>query len=636
MHISKIVIENYKSFLKSEEIVFQPGINVIIGPNNSGKTALLEALCGRFSAKPHKSEQTFHRNSGKTENQRSVVEYTIQIEPYLLRQSLERLNWYPTIPSPSSSDIDFAKAKFVQAVTTGLEIKLKSINGTADYSLMDYGLYEQQNPGNAHGFVSLKPRKAISSGEEEISGDMFVHQSFSSHNQHLLDRSPTYQLIAPMVDRIYRFDAERLKVSFCAVGSNSALAPNAANLPEVLQVLSTRNRTRYEKFNKLVSQVFPSVKWVSATTEQNNHIQINVWLVDSATERDDLAIPLSECGTGIGQVLAILYVVITSDEPRVIIIDEPQSFLHPGAAKTLIQILKNFSQHQYIISTHSPEILSAANPSTITALRFEDGETKAESLLLGQTKELRYVFEQVGVRFGDMFFADEILWVEGPTEQKAFPKIIDELIPEVANTRVSILPLVNTGDLKSKKQSKKNARLVFEIYNKLSGAHALVPPMIGIILDREESNPAEMAEFRRLGDGRTTFISRKMFENYLLDPEAICHVANRQDGFRDDLLTVEMVNEWLDSRLESGKYGGVSPRRKTKPEMTDPRVLKEIDGARLLEDLFSHFSETRVEFRKTTHSIQLTDWLLENKPDRLQEVALLLKEILVNHRFPQD
>ncbi len=43
----------------------------------------------------------------------------------------------------------------------------------------------------------------------------------------------------------------------------------------------------------------------------------------------------------------MLYVVLTSRESRVIIIDEPQSFLHPGAVRKLFDVLKDFPQHQY-------------------------------------------------------------------------------------------------------------------------------------------------------------------------------------------------------------------------------------------------------------------------------------------------
>jgi predicted ATPase len=104
-----------------------------------------------------------------------------------------------------------------------------------------------------------------------------------------------------------------------------------------------------------------------------------------------LAFSLSDCGTGTGQVLAILYAVLASPEPRQIIIDEPQSYLHLGAAKKLIQILKQFPQHQYFIATHSAEIIAATNPSTIVKLRYEDGETQASMMNAKDIKEQRFL-----------------------------------------------------------------------------------------------------------------------------------------------------------------------------------------------------------------------------------------------------
>src|SRR5205807_561938 len=93
------------------------------------------------------------------------------------------------------------------------------------------------------------------------------------------------------------------------------------------------------------------------------------------TGRDDLAIPLAECGTGIGQVLSILYVVLKS-EGNIIIIDEPNSFLHPRAAKALVSILREDRRNQYIISTHSPEVIVAAEPDRLFVLRFASEKTE--------------------------------------------------------------------------------------------------------------------------------------------------------------------------------------------------------------------------------------------------------------------
>ena len=43
MYIARIRIQNYRCF-KDSTIEFRPGLNVIIGENNSGKTTLLKAL----------------------------------------------------------------------------------------------------------------------------------------------------------------------------------------------------------------------------------------------------------------------------------------------------------------------------------------------------------------------------------------------------------------------------------------------------------------------------------------------------------------------------------------------------------------------------------------------------------------
>jgi predicted ATP-binding protein involved in virulence len=53
MHISSFQIESYKSFLLTQEIHLTSSFNVIVGKNNAGKTAIIEALSSRFENKPH-------------------------------------------------------------------------------------------------------------------------------------------------------------------------------------------------------------------------------------------------------------------------------------------------------------------------------------------------------------------------------------------------------------------------------------------------------------------------------------------------------------------------------------------------------------------------------------------------------
>lgn len=43
MYISKICVKNFRNF-KDQEVLFNEGVNVIIGHNNAGKTNLIKAL----------------------------------------------------------------------------------------------------------------------------------------------------------------------------------------------------------------------------------------------------------------------------------------------------------------------------------------------------------------------------------------------------------------------------------------------------------------------------------------------------------------------------------------------------------------------------------------------------------------
>jgi AAA15 family ATPase/GTPase len=72
MYISKIRVKNYKSFLDSGDIEFKPGINIIVGQNNSGKTALLEVLELNFFDLPHKSEKSLPKQGRSTIKKSSV------------------------------------------------------------------------------------------------------------------------------------------------------------------------------------------------------------------------------------------------------------------------------------------------------------------------------------------------------------------------------------------------------------------------------------------------------------------------------------------------------------------------------------------------------------------------------------
>jgi hypothetical protein len=210
--------------------------------------------------------------------------------------------------------------------------------------------------------------------------------------------------------RTYYFDARRVPRSAAPVGTSIRLHANAENLAEVLSAFQP-NRTLYGEYIELVRRVMPTVKYVSVYPAQNNTVEIRLWPVEESTKRDDLTVPLANCGTGVGQLLALLYVV-SRTRASVIIIDEPNSFLHPGAARALIAILREYREHQFIISTHFPEVFSASEPQKIILLKYIDEQTVLNEIDSDDINGARYVLDEIGAKLSDVLGADVGTWGE--------------------------------------------------------------------------------------------------------------------------------------------------------------------------------------------------------------------------------
>lgn len=450
----------------------------------------------------------------------------------------------------------------------------------------------------------------------DISQRQLIHNAPTTEHGNV---NPKYGVVAANIlrDRLYMFKAERLSVSKFSVGLEYALRPDASNLALVLHNLQSKNPSRFRRFNEYVSTIFPKIKGITVPPgPSGGEVQIFVWSIDPDTEREDLAIPLSDSGTGIGQVLAMLYVILTAEYSQTIIIDEPQSFLNPGAVRKLIEILKQHPQHQYIITTHSPEIVSMTNPETLFLLRNEDSETIIEPLDSKEARAQQLCLTEVGARLGDVFGADNILWVEGATEEQCFPLIVEKIIRRpLGGTK--ILGVIQTGDFESK-----HSELIFQIYDRLTKGDGLIPPSIGFIFDKEGRSEQVQEDLRRRSHDSIVFLPRRMYENYLLNAEAIADVVSRIEGFRDDPVMPEEVETWLKRNRSEGKY--YEPRINELERMGDAWI-QNVHGAKILVDIFKEFSDCRVEYDKVLYGLALTEWLVENAPDDLAEVAEVIQ-----------
>jgi predicted ATPase len=620
MHISKFKLHHYKSYLASSEIDLAAGFNIVVGQNNVGKTALLEALRLNFAgnAKPHRSLQTAVTADSVLEpNSWADVSVLISRDELsdIHRNHLRRFG----IPIPISDEgLPFDRSKGIhdpdyhrslsdwvfshETLTIRFRVNSK---GWSILGNTSFGLYEAPTGKGVTRHYTIhvvKPDGTIS-----ITGPGNDAEEQSDFG---------FQLIPYFRNRIYSFKAERV-VGRCRAGLSEDLLPNAENLAEVLDNLQ-KNHFKFQRFTKLVQIVLPQIKHISVQSPDVETREVVIWPADPETERIDLAIPLSDSGTGVSQVLAILFVVFTSPFSRTILIDEPQSFLHPGAVRKLIELFKmDYPQHQYIMATHSPTVITAANPANIILVRQSNSASDLQRIDPTKTEELRGVLAELGARLSDVFGADNILWVEGQTEEICFPMIIQKILGRRLMGTI-VVGVRNTGDLEGK-----HARRIYEIYEKLSRASALVPPALGFIFDREGRSDKERADLDRMSGGLVAFLPRRLYENFLLNPYAIAAVMNETRGFRETPIQVEEIQAWFDNEGKSEKYIK-SPKEATSKETW----LIEVHGANLLSDLFSSLSEARVSYVKTEHSVQITEWIIENAPEELEQIAEIIRNKL--------
>lgn len=268
-----------------------------------------------------------------------------------------------------------------------------------------------------------------------------------------------------------------------------------------------------------------------------------------------------------------------------------------------------------MIATHSPTVVSAANVQTITLVTQTGAETQLLPLDVRQAENQRQILAAVGASLADVFGADRILWVEGKTEELAFPLILEVLTP-IQLHGTAVIGLLQTGDLQGR-----DRRRIYDIYLKLTQSGALIPPAVGFIFDSEELSDTLKDDLVRMSAGGIHFLDRRMYENYLLEESAITDFLNVLDTSRSTPIAEAEIKEWLERALQNPKY---IDRRLGKSK--DPR--QHADAATILEDLFSEITETRVTYDKVPHDLALTTYLLQHTPGVFDEIKELLTTLL--------
>jgi SMC domain protein len=143
----------------------------------------------------------------------------------------------------------------------------------------------------------------------------------------------------------------------------------------VLWALKTNNRSNWDWFQDTLQSVFPDLV---VDAEFNAETGENI--VGTIT-RGSLKLPIDASGTGVLQMVQIL-AYIGLYEPRVLILDEPDSHLHPNNQRKLVSLLEKATQDkgfQVLISTHSRPFIDKLSSVGAKFVWVADGAVKSDN-----------------------------------------------------------------------------------------------------------------------------------------------------------------------------------------------------------------------------------------------------------------
>ncbi len=329
--ITSMHIENFKCF-KDFDIELGP-FNVLIGPNDSGKTALFQAI-------------GLARGVGE--------QNIIDPEPISLLKK--------EIPEELGPD----ESWYWRGEKDG------KIRITIEASAMDA-------PGDRRACAVVVYNNKISGGPTALSPRVGQREPNTPGGPNSKDWQ-TYAI--GRVDYV-QLDARALRRP---TRSTEKFAHNGEGLPALIDDMRG-DIDKFKSFQEEFCERFPYYKRIDRkkTTEKEKGHEIDLVGIEFVTRYDN-RIPAVGVSDGVMLSLAFLALKYTSEIAchHVFLIEEPENGLHPSRLKEVVDTLKHLATDkgvQVLLATHSPYLLDLVDPEEVRVFQKDDeGAVHAEKL----------------------------------------------------------------------------------------------------------------------------------------------------------------------------------------------------------------------------------------------------------------
>ena len=154
-------------------------------------------------------------------------------------------------------------------------------------------------------------------------------------------------------------------------GQTRGFKPDGSNLPWVIRNLQKKSPDRFQDWIAHLRTALPdieNIRTIERPDDKHRYLVI--------CYRGGLQIPSWVASDGTLRLLALTLPAYLPDFHGVYLVEEPENGIHPTAVQTMFQSLSSVYDAQMLLATHSPVILSLADPKSVLCFaKTKDGAT---------------------------------------------------------------------------------------------------------------------------------------------------------------------------------------------------------------------------------------------------------------------
>lgn len=448
MNICKLRVKNYKSFLDSGDIDIDSKLFSLIGQNNTGKSTIMDAIqCVFPSSKKTITGLDFHKGES--------CEINIELWFSEVTEDYLEEKFYKEKVIKQSETLNRLKRENKENITEEIKEEIeKEEKKIDDFKRENYNkILEKYNIKDDNFYIKLVATKG-----KNVSRKFFIDDEKEISENDLRKLLPQLKVIPAIRDP-----------------KNESTAGTNSYLKELIQMLDDETKTNIEIDGKFISYKELNRVIADETKNRCKSIGDNITnfynqaigskeyevIIDSdvniskgttfTTKIRDINTGIESdilnCGTGYQSmiILSILetYVKISQkNNSYILLIEEPEVYLHPKLQRKMIDTLVEMSQtNQIIFTSHSPITVSKLSKQQIKLVRKENGVASIEDV------EPKTVIDELGIKSDDILTNKGIIFVEGKDDKEVF-KILLEKIQKGMSEKINIIDAGNCQNLK--------------------------------------------------------------------------------------------------------------------------------------------------------------------------------------------